>query len=271
LIEARGAPYAQGWQQGALLAPCLRAEVARARAELGRIRWWRATRRAHRGPGRIARRFLPQHHERLAGIAEGAGVRLSALELLDTRHRVEARVGLTREGVEVALLLPRFLEEAPILRRTFPDAGGFASLEIAGAASAGCVAGTNTEGIAVICERDRGPDSPSACVLAQEVLLRTSALGAGVDHALRRGSYVGGAWSLVLVDPSGAPARVEQDASGVRVTEALGPGLPLPSSEPRILISGAEGRLRVWAGKGSESCDPILDATLEQKRERPAG
>jgi hypothetical protein len=173
-------------------------------------------------------------------------------------------VGLTREGVEVALLLPRFLEEAPILRRTFPDAGGFASLEIAGVASAGCVAGTNTEGIAVICERDRGPDSPSACVLAQEVLLRTSALGAGVDHALRRGSYVGGAWSLVLVDRSGAAARVEQDASGGRVTEISDWAPPLPSSELRILIRSAEGRLRVWAGKGSESCDPILDATLEQ-------
>jgi hypothetical protein len=166
-------------------------------------------------------RFLPQHHERLQGIAEAAGVPVEVLVALDRASRVEVTTGPGARGLAAVI----DAHSVPlILRRTVPDVGGFVSAELTAAPFAGCVAGVNREGLAVVCEGDAGDDSFLARLLAQELLLRGEDVDATVDHARRRGRYVGGSWCLVIGDAGGRTVCLEQGPSGLRVRDGLKDG-----------------------------------------------
>jgi hypothetical protein len=244
VIETPGAPYEQGWKQGAVLAEDVRAEVASLRAVAGWISWRRRLRAAHRGPARRVRRFLPQHHERLCGLAEAARVPLAALELLAASRRVAVSGGM-RAGRLEARIDSDELRGRLLLRRSVPDAGGFASVELTAAWWAGCLAGVNAEGLAVLCERDEMGDAPSCRLLAQELLLRARGVDAARDHARRRGRYLGGAWSLLVLDAAGQAVRVRCDDAGVRSSELAagdpsleGVALTLEPATPRLVMTG---------------------------------
>jgi hypothetical protein len=189
-------------------------------------------------------RFLPQHHERLLGIAEAAGVAPAALELLERSQRFGLRVAAHAEGLDACLGIAA-LKDRLLLRRSFPDVGGFASVEITSAPWSGCLAGVNQEGIAVVCERDEGIGPPTARLMAQELLLRVRSLDSALDHARRRGRYVGGTWSLLVADPSGESARIECDRDTIRTSRvevsdlaSAGGVVRLEPAKRRLISSG---------------------------------
>ncbi|MEE8558297.1 MAG: hypothetical protein V3T14_10470 [Myxococcota bacterium] len=236
MIDARGAPYEQGWEQGRAFEPEICAAVREMRAELGPPRWRRELKRTRRGLGLAAARFLPQHHERCSGIAAAAGVPVEAIDLLASRRRFgcAARIG----GGLLQVDVPSPEAERLRLRRSVPDAGGFSSVELTDAPWAGSVAGLNGEGIAIACERDEPGDAPSVRLLVQELLLRVRDLPSAVEHARRRGSYLGGRWGLILLDAYGGAARVVSDGTGIRGEYAP------------ILSSGRSGQLQLEPAKG---------------------
>jgi hypothetical protein len=246
VIETPGAPYDQGWKQGAVLAEDVRTEVASLRAAAGCISWRSRLHAAHRGPARRVRRFLPQHHERLCGLAEAARVPLAALELLVASRRVAVSGGM-RAGRLEARIDSDDIRDRLLLRRTVPDAGGFASVELTAAPWAGCLAGVNAEGLAVLCERDEAGEAPTCRLLAQELLLRARGLDAARDHARRRGRYLGGVWSLLVLDAAGQALRVSCDDGGIRSSE-LAAGEP--SLEGVVLTLEPSARRLVMTGFG---------------------
>ena len=115
-------------------------------------------------------------------------------------------------------------------------------MELTDAPWAGSIAGLNGEGIAVACEGDDPGDTPSARLLVQELLLRVRDLPSAVEHARRRGSYLGGRWELTLLDAYGGAARVVSDGTRIR-----GEYAPILSSEGRgqLQLEPAKGEI-VW-------------------------
>lgn len=212
-IEARGAPIDQGRAQGESLRESVHAALAYLRARHTAHSWWAARRRARRGPGRALARFLPWQSERLEGIALGARVAASALELGEHAWRLRgiAAAGAGRLGASLAV--PGELEPLLVVRASIPDAGGFASLELTCAHWSGCLAGVNSEGLGVVCADDRAHVEPSLRFLAQELLFRARDPGAGIEHLRRRARYAGGTGELWLAAP-GTPARRLQFESG---------------------------------------------------------
>jgi hypothetical protein len=226
VIETGGPPYRQGWEQGERLAEAVRQEVAPLRGQAGWLEWQRRLRRSHRGAGRLVRRFLPQHHERLSGVADAARVPLAALELLTAVERVRVSSALGSGGLDLRIESDE-IRNRLLLRRTVPDVGGFSSVEVTASSWAGSLAGVNTEGLAVVCLSDERTESPTARLLTQELLLRTPSLEAAVEHARRRGLYVGGSWTLLVADRSGRGVRVECDAGSVRRSDLQASGMTL--------------------------------------------
>lgn len=246
MIETQGAPYDQGWEQGAALGEAVRAQLASLRAAAGWISWRRQLRSAHRGPAELVRRFLPQHHERLCGVADAARVPLAALELLAGSQRVGVSGGV-RAGRLEARIDSNDIRNRLLVRRSVPDAGGFASVELTSASWAGCLAGVNAEGLAVVCERDEASGAPTCRLLAQELLLRTRGLASARDHACRRGRYLSGVWSLLVLDRSGQAIRLDCDDAGIHCSElepreaALeGVSLTLDPDTCRLIAAGSD-------------------------------
>jgi hypothetical protein len=199
-IVTSGAPRAQGYAQGRALRADVRASIALWRRALGPRRWCEALRAARREAGREIARFLPQQHERLQGLALAAGVPLAALVWLEQSERL--RLGAVASGSTLAAE-PEHADDW-IVRRSEPDAGGFASVELGAPALAGCVAGLNRAGVAVACAED----APGLRLLAQDVLLRASRLEAAVEHVRRRGPYLRQEGTLLAVDARGAPLEL---------------------------------------------------------------
>ncbi len=257
MVECRGAPYDQGRDQGEALAARIRSEVALVRQQVGR-RWRRRLRAAGDGNALRAMRFLPQHHERLQGIAAGARVPVDALVLLDAALRLESVSGPAGQGLTAAFEGPGSPPGPPILRRTVPDVGGFASVELTLAPLAGSLAGVNSEGIAVVWGNDAGAGAPLSRLLVQELLLRAQSLEGAIDHARRRGRYLEGVWRLVVGDSSGRTVHLDHDARGLRIAE--GPKGALPPRGFRVLIDPVERALTLLDDPNPEtirvSCTP---------------
>ena len=212
MIEACGAPRDQGLAQGRALRHELRAAV-------------RAVPSGFRSEVALpVRRFLPQQHERVAGIAAGAGLRLESLESLcfATRARGQAQV-------DGPLLVSAFTlgpsVGAPRVRRSVPDAGGFPSVELTAAPWAGCLAGVNSEGIALACLDDGGAGVPPLRLLCQDVLLRTRTHASALEHLRRRAPYLRAGGVVVLVASTGEATCLRLDRGALATAElpALAP------------------------------------------------
>jgi hypothetical protein len=157
-------------------------------------------RHANRGPFRALCDHLPQHHERLRGIALGAGTRVGALAIAGVATRVGGVGSVRGSELEARLEIPAELEPLLLLRRSRPDACGFASVELSCAHWPGSVAGVNDRGLAVVVLEDRNAAEPTLRTLAQELLLRGETLDSAVDHLCRRARYAGGTGTLLLAD-----------------------------------------------------------------------
>jgi hypothetical protein len=249
LIETAGSPFAQGQQQGRRARDAVRAGVAEARARSGWLAWIEAGAEAHGGAGRRARRFLPQQHERLQGIASGAGCRLRALELLAVRTRVAAVASRFEGTLEARFALPAALAGRLLLRSTRPEAVGFPSVELVTPCCAGALAGVNAAGVAVAVLAERGgPGQVPVRLLAQDVLLRGADLARAVEHLRLRARYAGGTGAIALLDARGDAARVEFFRGALDVHALVeAPSLP---AETDVLLDPARRELTRFAPAG---------------------
>jgi hypothetical protein len=258
VIEAGGAPFDQGRKQGAALRAQIESVLRNVRVRYGWLEWYGALRRAHTGPGRAQACFLPQQHERLQGIARAAGVSLASLELCAALQRVAGVGSCKGARLEGSFEVPPVLEPVMTLRRSIPDAGGVPSVELTAAPWAGCLAGVNAEGIALVCLEDHGRREPPLRVLAQDLLFRARALDPVVDHLRRRAAYAGGSGVLLLVDATGAALRAELSSGQLRVREASSRGAL--ALEPTVRIDAA-ARTLVW--RGAPGTEPRGRVSLE--------
>ena len=219
MLEAAGAPFEQGHAQGHACAPGIAQSAKNLRRQYGFGIWRLTLSEVHLGAGRRMRRYMPQLHERLEGIAAGANVDVRALELLDVQSRV-AGVGVAEAGaLEARLEIPEELEPQLLLRHSRPDAGGFASLELTCAAFAGCLAGINERGLGAIVLEDRALDAPSLRALAQDLIYRRDELESGVEHLKQRALYSEATGALHVVDASGRALRLELLEGALEVSE----------------------------------------------------
>jgi hypothetical protein len=214
VIVASGAPRAQGYAQGRALRGDVRATIALWRRALGLRRWCEALRAARRDAGREIARFLPQEHERLQGLALAAGVPLAALVWLERSERLRLRA--VASGSTLAAE-PEHADDW-IVRRSEPDAGGFASVELCAPALAGCVAGVSRAGVAVACAED----APGLRLLAQDVLLRAPRLEAAIEHVRRRAPYLRQDGTLLAMDARRAPLELALRSGALELCEPSG-------------------------------------------------
>ena len=238
-LEAAGAPFDQGLAQGRALAREIRQAGFELKKRYGPLSWGSARRGAHRGSGRSMQRFLPQMHERLRGIAAGAQVPDNVLELAENLRRVPGVARVTSTGIDACFDLP---PEQLLLRRSLPDAVGFASVEVALAPFSGCLAGANSEGVAVCVLEDRGAHGPSLRSYAQDFLMRASDVVGGTGHLRQRAGYAGGDGALIVVDRSGTALQLSLEG-GVLTSVPL-PTQP-PSADPVVRIDVVAAALRL--------------------------
>lgn len=236
-IEAAGAPFDQGAAQGRALAR----EIAHTREDLrdryGWFAWRMAGRRAHVGSGRPMQRFLPQLHERLRGIAAGAGVRLRALELHESLDRIAGVASVDGTRLEGRLELPAATVGRLALRASRPDAVGFASVELICAGSAGCLAGVNEEGVGVVVVDERGSAGPAMRSYAQDLILRVPDARTAAQHMRLRSRYAGGSGALLVADKGGAALLLELAEGELEVSEAEPRRSPVASSTVEIELA----------------------------------
>ncbi len=259
MLEASGAPVDQGRGQGRAFRGEIEAVVRGLRGRYGWLEWYALRRRCRLGPGRALARYLPQQHERLQGIARAARVSLDALLLCETLQRVTGVGGSKGDQLEASLDLHPELAPFLILRQSSPDAGGLASVELSAAPWAGCLAGVNAEGVALVCLEDRSLHEPSLRVLAQDLLFRAHALEPGVEHLRRRAAYAGGSGVLLLVDAAGTSLRAELSSGVLRLEEtpasgalALEPTVRIDAGARRLVWRDPEGHEReAWISRGS--------------------
>ena len=238
-LEARGAPHDQGCAQGRAWRAAVRDAVLAERGGYGLAGWLLALARARRGPGREIERFLPQQHERLQGLAHAAGVSQSALELLALTERVRGSAAAAGSS-----LLARFDERPDLrVRRSRPDAGGFASAELTSPAWAGCLGGVNSQGVCVVCVSDPALEVPPLRLLAQDALFRAARRNAAVEHVRRRAGYLRATGTLLVVDAESEPLLLELADGDVRAR-------PAPAVRDRDpvapLVLDAPSRTLVW-------------------------
>jgi len=247
MIETTGAPFELGHAQGRACA----VEIARAAAELrsdyGPLSWWWVRSENHYSSARRMQCFTPQLHERLEGIAAGAGVGVRDLELLQSHSRAAGVGSLNGAVLEARFEIPDRMERSLVLRRSRPDACGFSSVELACATGAGCLAGINDQGIGAVVLEDRSLGAPSLCVLAQDFVFRAQALDAGLEHLKQRASYAEPSGVLLAVDASGRCVRVEFDSGRAEVSE-FAPSTAAVA-ESTVRIDAAARSIEWW-------CDP---------------
>ena len=247
-FEAAGAPVEQGRAQGESLGAQIRARMDRRRSWLAR----RALeRRVRKTSARALETQLPWQRERIEGLAQAARVSEGRLLLEEAVTRVQGAAFGGAALLSAAFALPRELVQSLALRRSLPDAGGFASVELVLAPFAGCLCGVNSEGIAAICVRDLARDEPSLRFHAQELLFRARDLDAGIDHLRRRASYAGGTGALVVADAHG---RVETLAlaHGVLTLVPNGGVLPSSAARPAVALEPAARRLTFFGADGAQ-------------------
>ncbi len=235
-VVASGAPRAQGYAQGSALRGDVRATIALWRRALGFRRWFEALGAARRDAGPEVARFLPQQHERMQGLALAAGVPLAALAWLEGAERFGARAN----AAAAMLALEPACSDGWIVRRSDPDAGGFASVELSAPARIGCLAGVNRAGVAVACALD----APHLGLVAQDVLLRAARLEAAIEHVRRRAPYLRQDGTLHLVDARGAPRALVLAAGSLAVSEPAS-GAPGPNA---LRLDAATPHLE-WCGE----------------------
>jgi hypothetical protein len=257
-VEVRGAPRDQGIEQGERLCEQVRSAVRERLSALGPLARARLRRRTRRGAGLALARFLPQHHERLAGIAAGTGVRQRDLEILEAAPSPLVRARLVGSVVEAAIDFDR-----AIVRASAPDAGGFASVELTLAPWAGALAGVNAEGIAAL-SLGQPPtgDAPPARWLVQEVLLRARAFDDALEHVRRRARYLGATGALLVLDTRGRAARIELAAGAARIERdpALRPEERLQDRAAELAIDATARTLR-W--RDLAGAPPALSASAD--------
>ena len=242
-FEANGAPVEQGRAQGTAQRAEIRAELARLRGSLPRLARTALVRRVRATSARALETQLPWQRERIEGIAHAARVDESLLLVGEALTRVEAAAFAAGPTLQ-AVFEPPGLATQLAVRRSAPDAGGFASVEVVLAPLAGCLCGVNAEGIAVVCVRDRARDELSLRFLAQELLFRARDLSAGIDHLRRRASYAGGTGALVVADASGAVRLLRFERGELAVADAALPGT---ARGAHVELDPLERRLRLGA------------------------
>ncbi len=247
MIQAEGAPVEQGRAQGRSMRREIEHSVRQLRQHYGWASWIGAKRRAQRTSGRVLRRQLPQQRERLEGLAFGAGVSAASLLLAEELYRVQAAGSKRGTEVHASFEIPLELEPSLTLRASRPDAGGFASVELVCAPLTGCLAGVNSEGIAVVSLADRNLGGVSVRFLAQELIFRSRQLGAAVDHIRRRAAYLQGTGRLLVADSEGSAVWLDFAGGSVKAKPVSAEGLGL---EPELRIDTA-ARSLVWTRPGA--------------------
>lgn len=249
-LLAEGAPVEQGRAQGGRFALAIAGELARQRSALP----WFARRsllaRVRETSARAVATQLPWQRERIEGIALEARVGLAGLELAEALDRIQGAAFFAGTRLAASFDLPRELAGLLVLRTSRPDAGGFASVELALAHLAGCLCGVNAEGIAVVCARDLSPDQPSLRFHAQEILFRARDLEAGIDHLRRRASYAGGTGTLVVADARGEARVLEFARGALEVLDAT--RLPARAAAPMVELDTVSKRLAFSGGERLE-------------------
>ncbi len=245
-IEARGAPFDQGLAQGLALRESIQRTRRALRSRYGFLAWRGARQRAHARCGQPMQRFLPQMHERLRGIADGARVGARVLELCEGMQHVQGVGSAKGPLLEGRLEIPPELEPSLALRRSAPDAVGFRSIELTSGPWTGCLAGVNEEGLAVLVIEDRGARGPSLRSYAQDLLLRAEKAEVAATHLRLRARYAGGDGALLVVDPNGDALRLELGDGSLSVSDAPHAGAPVAQST--VCLDAAARRLS-WGGQ----------------------
>jgi hypothetical protein len=106
-----------------------------------------------------------------------------------------------------------------VLRRSEPDAGGFASVELTRAVWAGCLGGVNRAGLAVLVVEDSPAGEPSIRLLAQDLLLRAPRVEAALEHARRRAPYLRQSGALLVADARAGARCLELRAGSLCESE----------------------------------------------------
>jgi len=257
-VRADGAPVEQGRAQGEFARAAIRADLARRARETPWLARRALARRAAASFGRALATQLPWQRERIEGLAQAARVSERALLLAEAQTRVQGAAFADGSRLAAAFALAPELESLVVARRSAPDAGGFASAELALAPLAGCVCGVNEAGIGAVVVRDGAPDEPSLRFFAQELLFRARDLAAGIDHLRRRAAYAGGTGALVAADAGGAVVRLELAHGALAVVQS--PPLPRSAAAPDVLFDLAARRL-TWRGAAGAAAPVRLEAT----------
>jgi hypothetical protein len=249
IVQAGGAPVEQGRAQGAALADVIRGEVARLRASLPWLARRALARRVRATSARALETQLPWQRERIEGMAQTSRASESQLLFAEAQTRVAGAAFFDGARLSAVFDLPRELESLVALRRSAPDAGGFASAELTLAPLAGCLCGVNSEGIAVIAARDAARDELSLRFHAQELLFRARDLEAGIEHVRRRAAYAGGTGTLVAADARGRACVLELAAGTLAVGDAR--ALPRAALAHRVALDPQPSRLTLFSADGA--------------------
>ena len=251
VVRAEGAPVEQGRAQGTALAPAIRAELARRRTASGWLARRAIARRVAATSVRALATQLPWQRERIEGLAQAARVPERALVVAEAEIRIQAAA--FADGPRLSFVFALEPAQAPLLalRRSAPDAGGFASAELTLAPLAGCLCGVNAEGLAAAVLRDVSRDELSLRFHAQELLFRARDLVAGIDHLRRRAAYAGGSGTILAVQAGGAPALLHFARGALELEEPA--RLPAAGAALAIELDPAAralrfGEIRVEAG-----------------------
>jgi hypothetical protein len=251
LVRAEGAAFDQGVAQGLARRREIGAHLRKLRRRFGLLGWLEGVRHANHGPFRALRDHLPQHHERLRGIALGAGTWVGSLAIAGVATRVGG-VGSARGGeLEARLEIPAELEPLLLLRRSRPDAVGFASVELSCAHWPGSLAGVNERGLAVVVLEDRDAAEPTLRTLAQELLLRGETVDSAAEHLRRRARYAGGTGTLLVADADCRAARLVLREGSVSDAGLLPEQIETPA-EFTVRLDGPKRTLSWTASDGNE-------------------
>jgi hypothetical protein len=248
IVRADGAPVEQGRAQGLALGEAIRGEVTRLRASLPWLARRALERRVRATSARALETQLPWQRERIEGLAHAARSPESLLLLGEAQTRVAGAAFFDGTLLSAVFDVPAELESLLVLRRSSPDAGGFASAELTLAPLAGCLCGVNSEGIAVIAVRDSSRDELSLRFHAQELLFRARDLEAGIVHLRRRAAYAGGSGTLIAADARGA-ARVLELSSG-KLHLGAERTLPRVTSARHVILDPKQCRLTLFGRDG---------------------
>src|SRR5258706_270216 len=192
-------------------------------------------------------------------MAHAARVSESGLLFAEAQTRVAGAAFLDGALLSAVFDLPHELESLVVLRRSVPDAGGFASAELTLAPLASCLCGVNSEGIAVIATRDMSRDELSLRFHAQELLFRARDLAAGIEHVRRRAAYPGRNRNPVVAHAPGAAsapqlsriARLRPTSARVPMSRGSKCGSGRPS--PHLLTDFADFALESRACRRARS------------------